>query len=147
LESADFFVLPLTDDHDLGVQGRPSETLLFANPGYAPPPFVNGRQRTEPDDEDDEDVEPKDYTVELTSDEYGSWSLHVNGTTALATLCLHLSRQQISQEEFAAAVGRFRERFEIWTMALNPQRPGDASVSEAFFPFSLESGVEALLRV
>ena len=117
------------DGRQLGVQWERGEALLFANAGRVLP--VSGQPRSGidsegEDDEDEDEDEVKDAgagaaagIVNLGTDEHGRWSLHINGATALATLCLHVPQRTLGPTEFAAALESFRQRFSIWARALD----------------------------
>ncbi len=145
LEPTNFFVLPLTEGHRLGVQWQPSETVLFAHPGHARPWPRQAGAPMELDDDDDTDTnnEPLDLGV----DEHGRWSLHIHGVTSLTTLCLRMSQPALGPEEFAAAVDGFRDWFEILAVAMDRPPSSTPTGSERPSGPYLGLGLEAFVRV
>lgn len=150
-EPAGFLSLSLTQDQKLGVQWlADDELLLFANPGC-----VHGRIRAaaemreqdpDADPDDDEDVAGNEL-VRLDSDEHGSWSLHISDVTALVTLCLHADPGQLpGPAALAAAIDRFRERFEMWSEVLNLDSATGPAVSYAPSGAQSAPGLDAWLR-
>ena len=89
-EPAGFMSLPLTSAGDIGVQWQPGgAALLFANVGHVKSRLAGSHPRDELDVDSDDDDDEGDEEVDLGTDEHGRWSLHINGQTALSTLCLH----------------------------------------------------------
>ena len=155
-----FFVLPLTDECNLGVewQAGHGEVLLFANPGCAVSRVEGVPAGHEPaawqpfsgedlDEEDDVEGDLEDEIFDLGIDGHGRWCLHIDGVTALATLCLYAPQRTLGPQEFAHVIDRFRNRFEVWTMALHTAPFDDPQQTSNLPPSAFPGhGLELLLR-